>query len=424
MSRSTPIPQFPLPPLLRGAARILVASRLWREFLPPPLLCGTAWIVVASRLWRDFLLLFLLGGAALAACGAEIKFDFGLYPRGPIPPGFTSLVSGPGKPGDWKVTDEIVPSAMAPILTNQASTMAFSKHTVLAGSSPDTAPGHSPILLFTNETFANFTLTTRFKIVSGTTAPEAGIAFRVQDEKNYYVIRASTVGNQAVHGSLLWYRVVNGVRYDSQGIGVLVPIPGGAWQDLRLECAGNTIRAFLNGKQMIPPVPASAPTNDAELPRINDSTFAAGNTGFWTAGDTTAYFADTRIEYTARVPQIQTVIADVMKKNSRLLGLKVYALKNSTTPVVVADGKEDDLGSPGGKTEEDVIANGRIFFLKQDGSVEVTQPLRDRNGDVIAALKTTMKTFLGETTAIAVARATQIKKDVESGLAILQDINE
>jgi len=391
-------------------------------------MCGLAGgafrILVASRLWREFLLLSLLGGAALAAGGAEITFDFGLYPRGPIPHGFTSLVSGPGKPGDWKVMDEIVPSAMAPILTNQANAMAFSKHTVLAGSSPDTAPGHSPILLFTNETFANFTLTTRFKIVSGTTAPEAGIAFRVQDEKNYYVIRASTVGNQAVHGSLLWYRVVNGVRYDSQGIGVLVPIPPGAWQDLRVECAGNTIRAFLNGKQMIPPVPASAPTNDAELPRINDSTFAAGNTGFWTAGDTTAYFADTRIEYTARVPQIQTVIADVMKKNSRLLGLKVYALKNSPTPVVVADGKEDDLGSPGGKTEEDVIANGRIFFLKLDASVEVTQPLRDRNGDVIAALKTTMKTFLGETTAIAVARATQVKKDVESGLAILQDINE
>jgi len=380
--------------------------------------------LAAARLRRECVLLCCLCGAALVASGAEYKFDFGQYQAGRIPPGFASLVSGPGKPGDWKVMDEIVPSAMSPILTNMANTLAFAKHTVLAGSSPDTAASHSPILLFTNETFANFTLTTRLKIVSGTTAPEAGIAFRVQDEKNYYVIRASTAGNEAVHGSLLWYRVVNGVRYDSQGIGVLVPIPPGEWRELRVECLGNTIRAFLNGKQMIPPVPASAPTNDAELPRINDSTFAIGKTGFWTAGDTTAYFADTRIDYTARVPKIQTVIAEVMKKNSRLLGLKVYALKNSPIPVVVADGKEDDLGAPGGKTEEDVIANGRIFYLKQDGSVEVTQPLRDRNGEVIAAIKTTMRSFLGETTAIAVSRATQIKKDVESGLSILQDINE
>ena len=218
-------------------------------------------------------------------------------------------------------------------MTNLATTlMANYKHTVLAASSTDPAAGHCPILLFTNETFLDFNLTTRLKIVGGTTAPEAGIAFRVQDEKNYYVMRASTVGNEAVHGSLLWYRVVGGVRYESQGKGVLVPIPPDTWQELRVECVGNTIRGFLNGKQLIPPVLAGSPTNDAALPRINDTTFAAGKTGFWTAADTSARFADTRIEYSARVPQIQTVIAAVMKKNDRLLGLKVYALRRTPRP--------------------------------------------------------------------------------------------
>jgi len=369
----------------------------------------------AARI-RQFILPSLLGGAALLASAAEIKFDFGQFQPGRIPPGFTSLVSGPGRPGDWKVMDVAVAPVLAPLLTNLPNAMvATAKLTVLAASSADASPGHCPILLLTNETFANFTLTTRFKIVSGATAPEAGIAFRLQDASNYYVLRASTRGN------LLWYRVVGGIRYDTQGIGVQVPIPQDGWQDLRLECAGNSIRGILNGKLMIPPVRAGDPTNDVA---INDSTFAAGKTGFWIAGDTVAYFADTRIEYTARVPLIQTIIADVMKKNSRLLGLKVYALKNSPVPVVVADGKDDDLGTPGGKTEADVIANGRIFYLKQTSSVEVTQPLRDRNGEVFAALKTTMTTFRGETTDTAVARATQIKKAVESGLAALQDINE
>jgi hypothetical protein len=365
----------------------------------------------------------LLCGAALLASGAELKFDFSKYPGGSIPPGFASLVSGPGSPGEWKVMDEISP--MPSILTNfAAAPMANAMRAVLAASSPDTAAGHCQILLFTNETFTDFTLTTRVKILGGATAPEAGIAFRVQDEKNYYVIRASTVGSQNVHGSLLWYRVVGGVRYESQGMGVLVPIPPDTWQELKIECVGNSIRGFLNGKQLIPPVMAGAPANDAGQPRINDSTFASGRTGFWTARDTSARFSDTRIDYTARVPLIQTVIAGVIKKNSRLLGLKVYALKNSPTPVVVADGKGEDLGSPGGKTEEEVIAKGTIFCLKQTGSVEVTQPLRDRNGDIIAALKTTMTTFLGETDENAVARATTIKKAVESGLSILQDINE
>ena len=374
---------------------------------------------------RKFILFSLAGGAALGASGAEIKFDFGQFREGSIPPGFLSLVSGPGQPGHWQVVEETAPPAMTPLLTNFPNSLAATAvHTVLAASSPDAAPGHSPILLFTNETFADFTLTTRLKIVSGATAPEAGIAFRVQDASNYYVIRASTRGSQSVPGSLLWYRVVDGIRHDGEGMGVLVPIPPDTWQELRVECLGNSIRGFLNGKQMIPPILAGAPTNDAELPRINDTTFPAGMAGFWTAGDTVARFADTRIQYTARVPLIQTVIADVIKKNPRLLGLKVYSLRNSPTPVVVADGKGHDLGSPGGQTEEDVIAKGLTFYLKQTDSVEVTQPLRDRNGDVIAALKTTMTTFRGETTGTAVARATQIKKAVESSLATLQDPNE
>jgi hypothetical protein len=363
------------------------------------------------------LLPVLLGGAALLAGGGEIKFDFAQFQTGRMPDGFISLVSGPGLPGDWKVMDVTVPPAMTSLMTNLPGAMtASAKRTVLAASSTDATASHSPLLLFTNETFANFTLTTRFKIVAGTTAPEAGIAFRVQDESNYYVLRASTRGN------LLWYRVVRGVRYDGQGIGVQIPIAQDDWQELRLECSGNSFRGLFNGKLLIPPVRAGDPTNNVA---VNDSTFAAGKTGFWTAGDTVAYFADTKIEYTARVPLIQTVIAGVMKQNPRLLGLKVYALKNSSpTPVVVADGKDADLGAAGTKTEQDVIANGRTFFLKQSGSVEVTQPLRDRNGEVIAALKTTMNSFRGETTETAVARATLIKQAVESGLSISADINE
>jgi hypothetical protein len=312
--------------------------------------------------------------------------------------------------------DVTVAPVLTPLSTNLPNSLvATAKHTVLAASSTDPAAGHSPVLLFTNETFANFTLTTRFKIVGGTTAPEAGIAFRVQNESNYYVIRASALGN------LLWYRVVDGVRYEANGIGVQVPIPRDAWQELRIECAGNSIRGILNGKLLIPPAAGGATNNDTA---VNDSTFPAGKVGFWTAGDTAAYFADTRIDYTARVPLIQTVLASVMKKNPRLLGLKVYALKNSPAPVVVADGRDKDLGSPGGKTEADVLASGKVYYLKETRFVEVTQPLRDRNGEVIAALKTTLTTFRGETQSDAVARATQIKKEVESGLAALQDIND
>jgi hypothetical protein len=381
---------------------------------------------ISRPIWITRCLLpLLLAGAAFFASAAQIKFDFGQTPDGHVPDGFLSLVSGPGRPGNWKVLDEMVPTAMAPILTNLSGpSLTVAKHTVLAASSTNAAATHSPILLFTNELFGDFTLTTRFKILGGTTAPEAGIAFRVQDESNYYVLRASTRGSQTVHGSLLWYRVVGGVRYDTIGKGVLVPIPPDDWQELRVECVGNSIRGYLNGKLMIPPMLAGAPTNEADLPRLNDTTFPTGRAGFWTAADTTAYFADTRIDYTGRVPLIQTVIDGVVKKYPRLLGLRVYALKNSSAPVVVADAKEQDLGSPGGKTEADVLADGKTYYLKQGKTAEVTLPLRDRNGDVLGALKVTLATLTGETQDTSVARAVVIKKAVETGLSTLQDINE
>ena len=118
--------------------------------------------------------------------------------------------------------DEAVPRVMAPLLTNLPNLIsATAKRTVLEGASRDAAAGHSAILLYTNETFANFTLTTRFKIVSGATAPEAGIAFRLQDASNYYVLRASTRGTADIAREPALVRVVNGVRYDGQGKGVL-----------------------------------------------------------------------------------------------------------------------------------------------------------------------------------------------------------
>jgi len=354
--------------------------------------------------------------SAIAAAGAVVKFDFGLYRDGRVPAGFASLVSGPGKTNQWKTMDETVAPILPALNTNAPIGVApTSMHTILAASSADSAPNRAGILLFTNEAFGSFTVTTRFKILGGTTAPEAGIAFRVQDESNYYVIRASTQGN------LLWYRVVGGVRHEEQGIGVRVPIAADTWHELRVECNGNTIRGFLNERLLIPPVREGAPTNDVA---INDSTFTAGKVGFWTAGDTSACFAEAHIDYTERVPLIQTVIASVMKKNSRLLGLKVYGFKNTPGPVVIADGKGEGLGEAGGKPEMQVLQEGQVMYLKTREYVEVTQPLRDRNGDVIAALKTRLTTFRGETQDNAVMRATQIKKAVESGLATLEDIND
>ena len=51
-----------------------------------------------------------------------------------------------------------------------------------------------PILVYDEETFADFTLTTRFKIVDGEVEQMAGIAFGILDDKNYSYVRASALG--------------------------------------------------------------------------------------------------------------------------------------------------------------------------------------------------------------------------------------
>jgi hypothetical protein len=203
------------------------------------------------------------------------------------------------------------------------------------------------------------------------------------------------------------------------GIGVKIPVPGNVWQELRVECSGSRTRCFLEGKLVIPPGRAGAPTNDLA---VNDSTFASGKIGFWCKADTQCSFAEASIQYTPKVAFAEVVVADIKKQYPRLLGLKIYANKEPGLPVIVGDTDGAGLGGAGTKFEEDVIERGSIYYLKDGKAVEVTLPLRDRNGDVTAALKTRMASFRGETKETAVARATVIKKAVEQRMATFENM--
>jgi hypothetical protein len=277
-------------------------------------------------------------------------------------------------------------------------------------------PGdHFSVLLFTNEIFSDFTLTTRFKISGGLADPMAGVVLRAQDANNYYVVRASTEGN------LLWYRVVDGKAYDMLGIGVKIPVPKDVWQELRVECSGTRTRCFLGDKLVIPPAQAGAPTNGLA---VNDTTFARGKIGFWCKAGTQCSFVDAGVQYQPKVPFAEIVVAEIKKKYPRLLGLKIYANKEPGLPVLVGDLNGAGLGDAGTKYEADVIERGSIYYLKDGKAVEVTLPLRDRNGEVSAALKTRMAAFPGETENTALARATLIRKAIEQKMATLQGITE
>jgi hypothetical protein len=358
-----------------------------------------------------FCLWWMIASLASEAWAVQLNFDFGEDTLGQMPPGFASLVTGQGQPARWQVVDELVPPTLAPLLDKTTTTM--TRHSVLSVQSPDAPADHFPLLLYTNEIFSDFVFSTRFKIAGGIVDPMAGVVLRAQDRDNYYVVRASTQGN------LLWYRVVNGKPYDMLGIGVRIPVPRNVWQELRVECTGSRTRCFLDGKLVIPPGRPGAPTNDLA---VNDTTFASGKIGFWSKADTQCSFVDANIQYTPKVAFAEILVADIKRQYPRLLGLKIYANKEPGLPVIVGDINGAALGAEGTKYEEDVIERGSIYYLKDGKAVEVTLPLRDRNGDVAAALKTRMEAFRGETRDTAVARATIIKKAVEQRMAAFEKI--
>ena len=179
---------------------------------------------------------------ALPAMAVERKFDFSGLREQQTPPGFHSTVTGKGKPGDWKIVLDEVPSPL-PLLTPEAHVV--NKRPVLAQLAQDPTDDHYPLLVFDEETYRDFTLTTRFKLVGGVAEQMAGVAFRIQDEKNYYYVRASALGN-----TFYFFKFVNGELIGP--IGAKVPISRGVWHELSVECRGSQITCSLDGQALIP----------------------------------------------------------------------------------------------------------------------------------------------------------------------------
>jgi hypothetical protein len=351
-------------------------------------------------LMRMLLLPVLWIGLSLGA--AELSFDFNETRAGEPPAGFRSAVVGKGKPGTWQVVlDEVAP-ALAP-LTSKAPAVA--RRAVLAQLAQDPTDEHFPILIYEGETFGDFSLTTRVKMVKGVMEQMAGIAFRMLNESNFYVVRASALGN-----TFRFYKVLNGER--GPLVGPEIPVAADTWHDLKVECKGNEIRCSLDGKELVNVTDKANP-------------LASGRIAFWTKSDSVSYFADAKVSYTRLEPPAQALVRKFSKKYPRLLGIEVYvAGAEEKTTRLVAGPDEKALGKPGGAAEYDVIANGNKYYGKEKGKVNVMLPLRDRNGEIIAAVRVTMNSFTGQTEANAVTRATPIVKEMQGEVQSLSDLVE
>jgi hypothetical protein len=348
---------------------------------------------------RIFLFCFCLA-LALPASGAEITIDFSDFSVGSTPSNFHSALAGDGRPGEWKIVMDEVPPLLAP-LTDKAPVV--TQRAVLAQTNQDPTDERFPILVYDGETFQDFRLTTRFKIVSGAVEQMAGVVFRFQNSSNFYVVRASALGQ-----NLRFYKVVDGIRSDP--IGPAMEISTNVWHSLAVQCQGNQIICWLDDKLVMPP--------------LSDNTFTAGKIGFWTKSDAVSYFSDTTIDYTPRIPAAQALVQSIMRQQPRILGLRIYTLDSQGHPHVIASKDAKEIGQPGEDAEKNAINQGTVSFGKSIGLDAVVLPLRDRNGDPIAAVRLRLKSFMGETQQNAVGRAVliihQMQAQVTSADALMQ----
>ena len=332
------------------------------------------------------------------AQAADKHFSLSEDMLGKIPPGFRPALTGEGIPPDWQIILDEVPSTFGGL---NAPSIRGQKRPVLAQLSQDKTDEHVPLLIYDEETFGDFTFTTRFKIVSGSVEQMAGVAFRMQDEKNYYYVRASALGN-----NFRFFKVGDGKR--EPPIGVNMEIQRDVWHELVIECKGNQLRFFLNGKE---PIPA-----------LTDHSYNRGKIAFWTKSDSVSYFVDSRISYKPLEAPLQTLLKKTLQQNPRLIALKIYRKPaDAFAPRIVASSKADDIGKSGSSVEQAVLDSGAIYAGKEKGTYIVTMPLHDKNGDRFAAVRVEMKSFAGQTDENALGRATPIVKEMERTIQVSPD---
>jgi hypothetical protein len=214
----------------------------------------------------SFSLLFLFLATSLVSAQTT-TIDFNQEKVAQAPSGFSTVVTGRGRPGKWVVMKD-------PALPNQGN--------VLAQTDADTTGYRFPVCVYDGLTAKDVDVSMKFKPVSGRGDQGAGIVWRYQDKDNYYIVRAN-----ALEGNVVLYKVENGKRTDlplvgkGRTYGMKEKVPSGEWGALRVVAKGYHFEVYHNGKKLY---------------EVEDETFKeAGKVGLWTKADSVIYFDDLQI---------------------------------------------------------------------------------------------------------------------------------
>jgi hypothetical protein len=189
---------------------------------------------------------------AVAAARADM-INLASAPVGGAPPGFAFARTGSGGPGKWAVVaDDAAEGGRA---IEQAST--------------EKTDYRFPLAIYQPVVARNVEVSLRFKPVAGAVDRAGGIAVRVADANNYYVVRAN-----ALEDNVRFYHVIRGRRTELKSASPKVS--ANEWHTLSLKAEGDRFTITFNGKQLY---------------TVADKAIAqAGRVALWTKADSVTRF--------------------------------------------------------------------------------------------------------------------------------------
>lgn len=177
---------------------------------------------------------------------------------GAAPADFEFARTGQGGPGRWAVVADATATGGSAI--EQSST--------------DTTDYRFPLAIYRPVSAVDVDVSVRFKSVAGRVDQAAGIAVRLIDAGNYYVLRAN-----ALEDNVRFYRMVKGRREQLEGANIKVA--ANEWHQLGLRAEGERFTVTFDGKPLF---------------TATDRTFAgAGKVALWTKADSVTRFDQMKI---------------------------------------------------------------------------------------------------------------------------------
>jgi hypothetical protein len=196
----------------------------------------------------------MVASALPAQAEGPVSITFADAAVGGPPPEFAFARTGGGTPGDWKIVDD--------------KTVAAGR--VLAQTNTDRTDYRFPLAIYQPVSVANVEVSVRFKAVNGSIDRAGGVAVRLSDRDNYYVVRAN-----ALEDNVNLYRVIKGNRSQIQGI--RHKVSSDVWHSLGLKVVGDRFAVSFDG---------------AELFAASDRSITqAGKVALWTKADSVTRFA-------------------------------------------------------------------------------------------------------------------------------------